>query len=222
MKSLKNVFNDNDGFNKNKLLIDKDNVYVNDKDKPLATLLDNESIIRIALKNNPDKGFEMLFSRYYKPLCNHAVRFVYSKELAEDLVSDVFVNFWKKKHYENVTTSYRAYLYQAVRNTIFNHLKSEFGKKNNQWLHIENEGNTSELEFDTPQRILLFDELFNKIQEAVASFPPQCRKVFLLSRFEGKKNKEIAEELGIKIKTVEAHMMKALSTLKTGLADYLK
>ena len=218
MKNFKNVLN-NDELNKDKPLfkIEDDNIDTN-----LATLLDDESIIRNVLKNNPDKGFEMLFKRYYKPLCNHAVRFVYSKEIAEDVVSEVFVNFWKKKHYENVTISYRAYLYQAVRNTIYNHLKSEFGKKNNHTLYIDNIGKEKELEYDTPQRILLFDELFQKIEQSVGDFPPQCQKVFLLSRFEGKKNREIAEELNIKIKTVEAHMMKALSILKNSLVDYLK
>ena len=218
MKNFENEFNKNE--------LNKDNTLFRLKeekvDTNLATLLDNESIVRSVLKSNPDKGFEMIFKRYYKPLCNHAVRFVYSKEIAEDIVSEVFVNFWKKKHYENVAISYRAYLYQAVRNTIYNHLKSEFGKKSNHGLYVDYSSKEKELEFDTPQRILLFDELFQKIEQSVENFPPQCQKVFLLSRFEGKKNREIAEELDIKIKTVEAHMMKALSILKNALADYLK
>ena len=221
MKNFKNVVN-NGGLDEEKPLLRVDKFSNDNNETNLATLIDHESIIRTALKNHPDKGFEMLFKSYYKPLCNHAVRFVYSKEIAEDVVSEVFVNFWKKKHYENVTISYRAYLYQAVRNTIYNHLKSEFGKKNNYGLYIDNVGKDKELEFDTPQRILLFDELYQKIEQSVIDFPPQCQKVFLLSRFEGKKNREIAEELNIKIKTVEAHMMKALSMMKNSLADYLK
>ena len=70
--------------------------------------------------------------------------------------------------------------------------------------------------------MLLFDELSVKIKETVNAFPPQCQRVFILSRYEGKKNREIAEELNIKLKTVEAHMMKALSALKNSLANYLK
>jgi len=217
MKNFENEFN-KDELNRDKPLfkIEGEKEGIN-----LATIIDSESIVRNVFKSNPDKGFELLFKRYYKPLCNHAVRFVYSKELAEDIVSEVFVNFWKKKHYENVNISYRAYLYQAVRNTIYNHLKSEFGKKNNYGLYVDIVGKDKELEFDTPQRILLFDELFNKIEKSVERFPPQCQKVFILSRFEGKKNREIADELNIKIKTVEAHMMKALSILKNSLTDYL-
>ena len=217
MKNFENEFN-KDELNRDKPLfkIEGEKEGIN-----LATIIDSESIVRNVFKSNPDKGFELLFKRYYKPLRNHAVRFVYSKELAEDIVIEVFVNFWKKKHYENVNISYRAYLYQAVRNTIYNHLKSEFGKKNNYGLYVDIVGKDKELEFDTPQRILLFDELFNKIEKSVERFPPQCQKVFILSRFEGKKNREIADELNIKIKTVEAHMMKALSILKNSLTDYL-
>jgi len=185
-----------------------------------ANVFDNEAIIRNVLKSQPEKGFELIFKRYYKPLCSHAVRFVYSKELAEDIVSEIFTNFWKKKHYENVTTSFRAYLYRSVRNAIYNYLQSEYGKRSNA-MTVENDLDEKIHEYNTPQKILLFDELSHQIEEAVSSFPPQCQKVFILSRFEGKANKEIAEEMNIKLKTVEAHMMKALATLRNSLSVYL-
>jgi len=190
-------------------------------EKDLAIVFDNESFIRHTIKLDAEKGYELLFKKYYPQLCNHAVRFVYSKEIAEDIVSDLFVNLWRKKHYENITTSYRAYLYQSLRNTILNYLKSDFGKRNKAVAEIsKTEEDISELH--NPQKILLFDELFQKIQEVVQDFPPQCRKVFLLSRFEGRKNKEIAEDLGIKLKTVEAHIMKALGILRSSLDSYIK
>jgi RNA polymerase sigma-70 factor (ECF subfamily) len=55
--------------------------------------LDDEIFIKKALQSNPKYGCELLFRKYYKPLCNHAIRYVYSKEIAEDLVSDVFCKF---------------------------------------------------------------------------------------------------------------------------------
>ena len=191
------------------------------KQSVMANVLDDEAIIRNALRSNPESGFELIFRKYYKPLCSHAVRYVYSKEAAEDIVSDVFINFWRNKNYENVKASYRAYLYQALRNTVYNYLKNEFGKKSvGFYLPVNEEADAVDL--GTPQRILLFDELNNKVKEAVNSFSPQCQRVFILSRYEGKKNKEIAEELNIKIKTVEAHMMKALNVLRSSLVNYLK
>jgi len=192
-----------------------------DQDKYSANVLDSEAIIRNLLKSNPEKGFELIFKRYYKPLCSHAVRFVYSKELAEDIVSEIFANFWRKKHYENVATSFRAYLYRSVRNAIYNYLQSEYGKKSSAFA-VVNDVEEKIQETDTPHKILLFDELSRQIEEAVSSFPPQCQKVFILSRFEGKANKEIAEEMNIKLKTVEAHMMKALATLRNCMSAYLE
>ena len=61
------------------------------------------------------QGCETLFKRYYTHLCNHAVRFVYSKEVAKDIVAEVFANFWQDRVFEKINTSYRAYLYKAVR-----------------------------------------------------------------------------------------------------------
>ena len=182
--------------------------------------LNSEFIFKKTIYENPQKGFEMIFKAYYKSLCSHAVRFVYSKEMAEDIVEEVFLNFWKKQLYQSVTTSFRAYLYTAVRNKAYNFLQSEFNEKNSPDNSIEIEAGP--VENNSPEAILLLDELVCRIEKTIHCFPPQCQKVFLLSRFEGKKNREIADELDIKLKTVEAHMMKALAALKKSLADYLK
>jgi len=179
-----------------------------------ALLMDNETFIRVILKDDPEKGFAVLFKKYYGPLCSHATRFVYSKEIAQDIVSEVFLNFWNKQLYLSVTSTFRAYLYTAVRNNAYNHLKQEFGEKL--------ATTTEPVEDLDPQSILLLGELMTKIERTIETFPPQCQKVFLLSRFEGRKNREIADELQIRPKTVEAHMMKALSILKKTLSEYLK
>jgi len=181
-----------------------------------AVLMDNEAFIRLILKEDPEKGFAVLFKRYYGPLCSHVTRFVYSREIAQDIVSDVFLNFWKKKLYETVTSTFRAYLYTAVRNSAYNHLKQEFGEK------LEPADDEQWVEDLDPQSILLLNELMTRIERSIDTFPPQCQKVFLLSRFEGRKNREIAAELEIRPKTVEAHMMKALGILRKTLSDYLK
>jgi RNA polymerase sigma-70 factor (ECF subfamily) len=185
-----------------------------------AVLMNNESIIRMVLKDDPEKGFGMIFKMYHGPLCNHAARFVYSREIAEDIVSDIFLNFWKKKLYETVSSTFRAYLYTAVRNSAYNYLKGEFSEQlsGNEEHPIQD----VYVEETDPQKILLLNELMNKIERSIDSFPPQCQKVFLMSRYEGKKYREIAAELQIRIKTVETHMLKAIATLKKSLSDYLK
>ncbi len=197
-------------------------VFHNESDSGNETVqLNQEVIFKKTIKEDPAKGFELIFTAYYKPLCSHAVRFVYSKEIAEDIVEEVFLNFWKRGLYNSVNTSYRSYLYTAVRNSAFNYLKLEFREKFNVDHNAVAEENGGK-ENDSPEAIMLLAELVHKVEKLISSFPPQCQKVFLLSRFEGKKNREIADELDIKLKTVEAHMMKALGLLKKSLSDYLK
>lgn len=186
-----------------------------------AKVLDNESIIRQAIQKNPVEGFELLFKRYYQPLCSHAIRYVYSKQIAEDLVSEIFATMWSKGLYKNINqSSFRTYLYQALRNSIYNYLDKEFRHHEH---HKKIIGTTDlTIDINTPQTILLFDELVLKIQAAISSLPTQCQKVFILSRVDSKKNNEIAKELDIKIKTVEAHLTKALLALRLVIQSHFK
>lgn len=179
--------------------------------------IDDEIFIKKALQLDPKDGCELLFRRYYKPLCSHAIRYVYSKEIAEDLVSDVFCKFWKNESYKNIRTSFRYYLFRSVRNTAFTYLRSEFNS-------VERSENfylpeaTENLNADS---ICIYEETLHRVKLLVDSMPPQCKKIFLLSRFESKGNKEIAQELNLSLKTIEAHMGKALGIMRKGLKDYL-
>ena len=179
--------------------------------------IDDEIFIKKALQLNPKDGCELLFRRYYKPLCSHAIRYVYSKEIAEDLVSDVFCKFWKNESYKNITSSFRFYLFRSVRNTAFTYLRSEFNtvERSEQYDIVEV---TENLKADS---ICIYEETLARVKLLVDSMPPQCKKIFLLSRFESKGNKEIAEELNLSLKTIEAHMGKALGIMRKGLKDYI-
>ncbi|MBD2753550.1 RNA polymerase sigma-70 factor [Spirosoma validum] len=184
------------------------------EETPLAN--DTELFTRLAFAESPQKGCELLFRRYYQMLCSHAVRFVYSRETAEDIVSEVFCKFWKTKAYEGITSSYRYYLFRSVRNEAYNYLRLEFQEMDDIDMALIQEGTASQ----RPDQILQFEEVLHKVEDLVELMPPQCRKVFLLSRFEGKKYQDIANELGLSIKTVEVHIVKALSIVRKGLKDH--
>ena len=176
--------------------------------------LDDEQYIKSTISENSEKGFELLFKRYHTVLCNHATRYVWSKDIAQDIVSDVFFNLWKNQEFLSINTTYRAYLFGAVRNGCHNYLTRELSRK----------ASLDEIEnFDSkllrPDQIVHFDELQTKIESIIAALPPQCKRVFLLNRLEGKKYSEIATELDLSIKTVEMHISKALSVLRTALKD---
>ncbi len=180
-------------------------------------IVDSELFIKQAFEVDNKKGYEQLFKRYYQPLCSHAVRFVYSKEVAEDLVMDVFSQFWQKQLHQNITTSYRAYLFTSVRHAAYAHIRSEFSREKPVDFSLESDELNQPI---TPQQLLQFNELYIKIEEIIRSTSPQSQKVFVMSRFEGKKNATIAEELHLSTKTVEGHITKVLSLLRQSLRNY--
>lgn len=177
----------------------------------------SEYFVKQTFDTDPQKGCELLFRHYFRALCTHAVRYVYSRQIAEDLVSDVFYTFWNTQAYKSVTTSFRAYLFRSVRNRAYNYLAHELNRSDSLDKASDQESDWS----DWPEQMMQFEELSQKIDALVASLPPQCQKIFLMNRFEGKKNKDIADDLHISIRTVESHLQKAIQTLRSGLKDAL-
>ncbi len=179
-------------------------------EEKVTIIADSEQFIRQAFAEDSRKGYELLYRRYYKVLCSHAVRYVYAREVAEDLVSEVFLSLWRNQSFTGITSTYRAYLFSAVRKRAYSHLQEEFSRKG---ILLDQEQETLPTPED-PQHILQYTELLNQLEDGIRSLPPQCQRVFLLSRFEGKKHREIADELNINQKTVEAHLHKALEHLR--------
>lgn len=184
-------------------------------DNPRFQEVDSALFLKKTFEENPSKGLELLFRRFYKPLCSHAIRFVYSKQVAEDLVSEVFFQFYRTKSYQNISTSYTSYLFRAVRNECFTYLRREFGKTDTLEFNVEN---TISANQQQPDAEIHYNHLFLKVNEVIGELPMQCRRVFLMSRFESKKYHEIAEELSISPKTVEVHISKALKHMRVALS----
>ncbi|WP_245689856.1 RNA polymerase sigma-70 factor [Siphonobacter aquaeclarae] len=175
---------------------------------------DKEYFIRQSFRQDPKKGCELLFRRYYAPLCSHAARYVYTREIAEDLVSDVFYTFWKKELHLEITTSFRAYLFTAVRHRCFSYLRAEMTTgKAPDFPEVTSP-------FPLPDSLVEYDELHLHIEKIVSELPPQRRKAFLMSRYEGRSYQEIAERMLISTKAVEAHISKSLRTLREALKDH--
>lgn len=177
---------------------------------------DRELFIRKTFEQNPREGCALLFRLYYNPLCSYAVRFLYSKDAAADLVSEMFYAFWKNRSYESVKSSYRAYLFKSVQNRAYNFLASEL--KNTDSFELLPQYDVASTE--RPEALMHFQELASRIDRIVEQLPPQCQKVFLLNRFENKKIQEIATEMNLSSRTVEGHISRALSALRLGLKDH--
>ena len=178
-------------------------------------IIGEEVFLQKIFAQDARQGCATLFKRYYTNLCNHATRFVYSEEVAEDIVSEVFVNFWQNRVFEKINTSYRAYLYKAVRYRSYNYIKYELNQTETLY------PNQTDIEIPVlqPDEILHYNELCHKLDRIIQDLPPQCRKAFQLNRLEGKKYAQVAEELGITVSAVERLISRALAKLRTDLKE---
>ncbi len=161
------------------------------------------------------KEFRYIFDEYYQPLCNYAFKYTKDIEKAEDIVQDVFVKIWLKQKMINKSQNWVSYLFMMVKNRTLDELKRDnvgmkitqeyyHSKENQVYLTVDE----NEIEY-----YLTLDTLYKSIQ----SLPPKCSEVFTMNKINGISQQDIAERLGISIKTVEAHMAKAYKLLRSSL-----
>ena len=175
---------------------------------------DDKSLASELARGN-EKAFEIIFNKYYQALCVFSKQFLKDDELAEETVQDIFVNIWVKRFSLSIETSLEHYLFRSVRNHCFNELQHQKIKNRYAQKMLEN----TETEIKTDE-YFLEPNLKNKIEKAIDLFPPKRKEIFRLSREEGLKYKEIALQLDISVKTVEAQMGLALKFLREQLKDF--
>lgn len=174
----------------------------------------------IPLVDISDVGcFEEIFKNNFNKLRSFAFIMTQQSHLAEEIVQNVFLKLWEKKETIKVENSITSYLYKSVRNDCLNHIAHENIKLTHR-SHSLFQSKQNNTNGDADHKVI-FSQLEKAIRKAIDQLPAQCRLIFELSRFENKKNREIAELLDISIKTVENQMGKALKILRAELIDYL-
>jgi RNA polymerase sigma-70 factor, ECF subfamily len=164
-----------------------------------------------------EAAFEQLFTTHFKRLYAYALTIVKEDMAAEEMVQNVFFKIWEKKGRIDIQTSVQAYLYRSVYHESLNYLKHKKVKAAYQSHTVYQSKNQS----DNASSKVQLSELQKKLDIALSELPEQCRTIFQMSRFEELKYQEIADRLGLSIKTVENQMGKALKILRVKLADYL-
>ena len=152
--------------------------------------------------------FENYYKEHYKEFFLVSYKYVKTTALAQEVVNDVFVKIWEDAERITIESSLKSYIYRSVINRSINALNKQKKELQNQWelAHLPEE--TYELkEIET-------NELKIRLYKAIDALPEQCKKVFLMSRFDNLKQQEIADRLGISIKTVKNHITHALKRLR--------
>ncbi|MCL4483010.1 MAG: RNA polymerase sigma-70 factor [Bacteroidetes bacterium] len=174
-------------------------------------------------KEGNESAFEEVFKTGYNRIVGFCQQFTGDKDQAQSLAQEAFVKLWLNREKIETVNGIRSFLYTAAKTDCLNYIrhKKVIGKYQDKQLQLkEGELNREILEsFDFDQLELL--ELETMIIRSINELPEKCRLVFVLSRMEGKKNCEIATQLDITVKSVEANMTRALKTLRLKLAEYL-
>ena len=187
-------------------------------------MTENEKYLFEKIRSGDEAAFKVIYNRYVPRLYYFVYEYVPFNDIVENIIQDTLMVLWDKKSTLADNTNLGAYLFTVAKNNCLYKLRDQRYK---QKLFESTDIGETELNanldalavLDTS--LLTFTEIERIIENTLRQLPPQCRAVFMLSRFEEKKNKEIAEELGISLKGVEGHISKALKLFRTSLKDYL-
>lgn len=166
---------------------------------------------RIALHSD-QSAYKELYLLFYKPLLQFAYSFVRSHETAEEVVSDVFINCWKKRASLAEVENCKLYLFVSTKNTALNYLRAQ--KK--PLLQVQQYQVQLQSIFFDPESLMITAEMVNRVQAAIRKLPPRCQLIFKLIKEDGLKYREVAELLNLSVKTVENQM--ATATRRVGEA----
>ena len=187
----------------------KENMYATD------TLMDERELV-LRLIDGDEDAFCELYAAYKNRLLYFAMKFVKSREFAEDIFQDAFTVVWQSRRFINPDASFSSYLYTIVRNRILNQIRdmaNEDKLKENILSHAVDSAN------ETNNKIL-FDDLKDVVSRALEQLTPRQREVFNMSRDLQMSHKEIAEALGVSVNTVQEHISVSLKVIRAYLTKY--
>lgn len=165
------------------------------------------------LRLDDRKAFEILYNKYSRKLFYAAYNLFRDKDVCEDLIQELFIDLWTKRHTLHIT-SLEWYLKVAVKNRVLMYIRTQKATLDISVIEVLAEKYSADSQ-------LLQHDISRVLDSSVATLPEKCRQIFTLSRREYLSNKEIASRLNISIKTVENQMTIALRHLRHGLTDYL-
>lgn len=172
------------------------------------------------IKNGKASALEIFFQNSHARLLNYAKLFVARDAVAADMVQEAFIHFWDKRKELHRGKSIESLIFTSVRNRCLNYLRDENTYKN----HLDNfKAERTEIQHLAQYDFLNKEEesieelLLKELNISIASLPEKCRQVFVMNKVDGKKQREIAEELGISQKVVEKHIATAKMKLRESL-----
>lgn len=167
------------------------------------------------VKQDNTQAFDELYRRYWPALTDAAIKRLGSKQKAEDLVQDLFVSIYNRRHTIELDISFSAYMHKALKFCVLNEIRSKMVRE--KYLDSLFLTDVCKIDFSNNVDSKL---MYNKMQQTLNMLPEKCKTAFLLSRHESRSYKEISRQLNISISTVEKHIVKALKIMRSSLKEY--
>ena len=169
-----------------------------------------DQILIDGITNDDYTSYNQLFMRYYGRLCAYVFGIVQNESASEDVVQELFIRLWTHREKLNISESISGYLYRASKNSALNYLRAEKNRKHHLAEIPAGDWQTNEVQIEQVE--------FNAaLHECIQQLPGRSKEVFLLSRFDGLKQNEISNQLGISVKTIKNQIWKSLQYLKSCL-----
>lgn len=159
-------------------------------------------------------AYDALYIICFPVLTRFAYSFIKSRELAEEIASDVLIRVWNRRGKLHEISDFRLYLYISTRNAALNALKKQ---RQSHYFSLDETSVWMKTDDATPEQLFITAELQKKIQAAIHQLPPKCRLIYKLVKEDGLKYREAAELLHLSVKTVEAQMGIAMKRLYEGV-----
>jgi RNA polymerase sigma-70 factor (ECF subfamily) len=158
--------------------------------------------------------FDLVFRKYHHRLFLYTLKFIESESEALDIVQNVFLSVWENEKFRVEESMIRSYLFNAVKNSCLNYIKHRKVIRKFEKIASTELRELEALQYESGEKSLIEKESLQQLEDAINSLSPIYKEVIVLSRYEGLKNKEIANQLNIPVRTVETRIFRALTLLK--------
>jgi len=180
------------------------------------TALTDQELLDLIQSQDNKAAFSELYNRYWEPLINLAGKRTLSLAMAEEIVQDVFVNFYLRRKEIQVSHSLSAYLKTAIKFQVFKTYRAQ--KIQDKYIEtVAYSGYTAPIQ---PDNILEAKQIHAEIFQITEKMPATCKEVFLLSRFEKRSNQDIADQLNISVAMVRKHITKSMNIMRSEIKEH--
>lgn len=177
---------------------------------------DEELFVFNRMVEGDKEAFRFFFEKYYLNMVNLVNLYLHDSIMSEEIVQDIFIYLWEKREQIKIESSLKSYLLRASKNRSLNYIRNEKTK-------LDIHSRLSDLDkgaIEMPDNVMDTNQLRDVINAAIDSLPDRCREIYIMGKEKNMSYKEISDELGISVKTVEVQMGKALKKLREQLRPY--